>query len=259
MFRSPRTAEQNPQVVAFEGAVGSSGPDMVPAVRLKLNNFDQDIGSVVCLAEIEARDAFGNTDQNGFGNLRIKTCSGSTARTALTITHDQKVGIGTGTPAGELDVAGDCSVSGDLVVGGHILSGGGDGTRLASSPMLITNAASTSSTYVVAGSFLWRRGDPAPTCITIEFACSASGIVSEFDVEDLARARSLGTVRAQAGPANQARYVRVDLSDTVYTRRDATAYPIRILVRQVNASSPAVVSPDTVVVTNYLVSTETLA
>lgn len=85
-----------------------------------MTNYDLDIGNTVALAEIEARDAFGDANQNGFGNLRFKTAAGDEPETAVVVTHERRVGIGTETPACRLEVAGDTCVHGDLCVSGSV-------------------------------------------------------------------------------------------------------------------------------------------
>jgi hypothetical protein len=140
MFRSRRNNDQDPLIVTFEGSVGSSGPDS-HAVALRMTNFDKDARAPVALAEIEASDASGN----GRGTLRLRTCEDGVARTAVTVTHDLRVGVGTSEPAAALDVRGairadsftacalsldgdarvaNLLVSGDLAVTGMITVGG---------------------------------------------------------------------------------------------------------------------------------------
>ena len=94
--------------------MGSSGPDTTTAVALRFDNYDQDVGDVFSLAEIDVRDAYGDAIHHGSGNMRIRTFRGVSGDAepdmsvgcCLTLKHDGFVGVNTEQPQAMLDVAG---------------------------------------------------------------------------------------------------------------------------------------------------------
>jgi hypothetical protein len=180
MFRSHRSDEQRAQIVVFEGAVGSSGPDTEPAVSLRMNNYDRDIGRVVHLAEIEARDAFGDAESNGYGNIRIATASDNVLQDVMVLTHEQRVGVGTATPTCALDVAGDVCVSGKLMVAGHYVGLDPSASNRSNSvkPMLSEVVdVRPGSTWSEVGQIVCVGGDTNPVSVVVNLVTAKDPIV----------------------------------------------------------------------------------
>jgi hypothetical protein len=83
---------------------------------LVLENYDDDSKLTYRLAEVAARDHFGNAEKNGFGDLIFKTNStGGNNKNAPTekmcVSYNGNVGINTLQPMTKLDVNGDASLS----------------------------------------------------------------------------------------------------------------------------------------------------
>lgn len=176
MFRSKRSDAQLPQIVTFEGAVGSAGPDAIPAIVLRMTNYDQDVKQVVTLAEIAVRDAFGDADMNGYGEFTIRTCVDSVPRDVVTVTHTGRVGIVNSEPAHALDVTGGLHATGDAVVDGalSVQELTADRGRIAHLVSLDHLCVSTfgqidsivlTTIWKLLGSFVWRKGDQPPAAV----------------------------------------------------------------------------------------------
>jgi hypothetical protein len=191
MFRSRRTEDQDPTIVTMEGCVSGSGP----AAALRMTNYDTGEGAPIPLAEIAALDA----SRAGCGTLALRTYEDGIVRTAVTITHDLRVGVGTSDPAAELDVKGTvradsfsaCAlalegdarvanllVAGDLAVTGMITVGGRES---AGEDDVVENSADRSFRSIAADSA--SIGDLAVT--------EMARIGGELDVAESARVRSL--------------------------------------------------------------------
>ena len=101
--------------------------------------------------------------------------------------------------------------------------------RLACGPMVLEPGAKASSgTSVNAGSFFWRRGDRAPTTVTVIFKCASSSIEPEFTVSEPRRNTSLGSVRPGAGTANAERMATIALAGTSTVADSDDVYKITI-------------------------------
>lgn len=223
MFLSQHTAVQRSNTVKIEGAVGASGANS-RAATLKFVNFDSDVGTTVPLAEVEAADAYGD-DRNGSGNLHLRTSADSVLSTVVTVTCGRRVGVNVLDPQHELDVAGDAAVSGDLTVERMYAR-----DHLAVPCTRIVSASTTSTNASLLCTVLWRRGDRAPTGVTVAWFASASNIGSAFRVYEPARNVNLGQLTDVDSVGNGSpRFVRIPLTNTVYTPASSEAYAIEIV------------------------------
>ena len=233
MFRSRRTEEQTPQIITFEGAVGSSGPDS-EVVAVHFDNFDRDIPGTTRLAEIQVRDAYGNAEKNGYGNMYIGTASENAVGGLLTLTHDQRVGIRTTQPNCVLDVRGDTCISGSLRVNGELV--GTDTPNIDVSaqhaipiPILI-DAETVKNKVSRVASFLWSpKAGSGPASLYIRGATrgKASKPLVWTCVVDLDRNLRIG-VASVSIPDSNPRTIEIDLTPVSHDGA-TTPYPIEVL------------------------------
>ncbi|NBX51869.1 hypothetical protein EBT25_18495 [bacterium] len=149
MFRTVNQDNSTSEVtIAGARSHASNNQDIATLV---FKNYDADTSNSYRLATISARDAFGTTDSNGFGNLVFSTNQtgtlSNTLHDRLVITHQGYVGINTLTPQYHLDVNGNINIACNLTA--PIITTLSNYTySLGSAPTYASNAAGYASNTV---------------------------------------------------------------------------------------------------------------
>lgn len=116
-----RNLDNTSNLVLIQGAYSSnSNADIA---QLILQNYDNDTAKFYNMGSITVRDHFGDSNNNGLGDLLFKTSEeGSNLYERMRITYDGKIGIGTSTPTRDFVVNGDALVTGNLIASDVSLS-----------------------------------------------------------------------------------------------------------------------------------------
>jgi hypothetical protein len=92
---------------------------------ITLANYDLDTSNYYNMAAMSMRDHYGDSSNNGYGDLLFLTnINGSNLTEKMRILYDGKVGIGTSNPTHKLDIAGDLNLTGNFLLNNQpILNG----------------------------------------------------------------------------------------------------------------------------------------
>ncbi len=116
MFRTINKDGAN-NAVFIQGAQSKSPDSNIASIVFQ--NYDDDSKMIYNMASIAVRDHFGNTNQDGYGDLIFLTHNSATDPKALSeqirLTYNGNVGLGTSTPQAKLHVDGSLYVSGPIV------------------------------------------------------------------------------------------------------------------------------------------------
>lgn len=116
-----RTLDNTSNLVLIQGAYSSNSN--VDIAQLILQNYDHDTAKTYNMGSITVRDHFGDSNNNGLGDILFKTSEeGSNLYERVRITYDGKVGVGTSTPSKDFVVAGDALITGNLTASDMTLS-----------------------------------------------------------------------------------------------------------------------------------------
>lgn len=118
MFRV--TAPDNKEnALTIQGSVSKNVSKDIATILLQ--NYDADTSNYYNMAAVSLRDHFGNSNENGAGDLLFKTNidgNPSNLQERMRITHEGYVGINNHNPQYELDVDGDIALTGSLLKNG---------------------------------------------------------------------------------------------------------------------------------------------
>lgn len=116
-----RNLDNASNVVFVQGAYSANSN--VDIAQLILQNYDNDTAKIYNMGSITVRDHFGDSNNNGLGDILFKTSDeGSNLYERVRITYDGKVGIGTSTPDTDFVVQGDAKITGSLLTADMSLS-----------------------------------------------------------------------------------------------------------------------------------------
>lgn len=164
-----------------------------------------------------------------------------------------------------LSVSGQAAITGSMEVGGPIavtsdaaFASGANVAGLATverlyardrlargTQQVYSGVSSNSSTWRLAGSFIWRMGDRPPAVVTVAFDSSHSQSLPAALVFNLSTGTTLGVTYAQE---KGQKFLAVAVSGAPYVANDSSAYELDIFI--------ANRGPGNVWASNYLVSSE---
>jgi predicted acyltransferase (DUF342 family) len=107
-----------------------------------------------------------------------------------------------------------------------------------------TTARARTESWIVAGSFWWRRGDRQPTGATVSFTITDSQSKPAVVFFELERRQILGYAVV---PSNGATVATLSMQDTLFTPNDDTAFQVEVYIS--NATEKGVVT-----LANYFIS-----
>jgi hypothetical protein len=116
-----RTLDNTSNLVLIQGAYSANSN--VDIAQLILQNYDNDTAKFYNMGSITVRDHFGDSNNNGLGDLLFKTSEeGSNLYERMRITYDGKIGVGTANPDRDFVVQGDAKITGSLITSDMSLS-----------------------------------------------------------------------------------------------------------------------------------------
>lgn len=116
-----RTLDNTSNLVLVQGAYSANSN--VDIAQVILQNYDNDTAKFYNMGSITVRDHFGDSNNNGLGDLLFKTSAeGSNLYERMRITYDGKIGIGTSVPDKDFVVQGDARITGNLIASDMSLS-----------------------------------------------------------------------------------------------------------------------------------------
>lgn len=119
-FRTRLTDNASNNVI-IQGAY-SANPN-ADIAQLLFQNFDLDTNSMYNMGSITVRDHFGNSNNNGLGDILLKTSAeGSNLYERMRVLYDGKIGIGLSNPDKLLTVGGDARIAGTLTASNMTMS-----------------------------------------------------------------------------------------------------------------------------------------
>ena len=99
--------------VIIQGAYSANANQDI--AQLIFQNYDKDTSNIYNMGSITVRDHFGDTTNNGMGDILFKTSAeGSNLYERMRVAYDGKIGVGTSNPDKLFTVAGDAKVTGIL-------------------------------------------------------------------------------------------------------------------------------------------------
>jgi len=190
MFRNLRRDNATYELTVQGSVSKNSNVDVASIV---FQNYDDDSKMTYNLASIGARDHYGDSMHDGYGDIVFSTSSGDSRHERVRIQHDGNVGIGTASPGCMLDVVGTARFD-TLVTRSLALPAGG-------SVVVSRGGAQASTTIyrdyrVVTGSGKILRYDrPSGTPPVVAFNVLAWSAVCPFrlDVRDFTSGTTLAS------------------------------------------------------------------